>query len=180
MGESGARFSPRIFRCGIAVYGTVTKTWTEYMLANNRRQLLLAGRTDAEIDEALRDEAALEHYVYREGLTPEQTAAKYPELRPMIEGSFEGGTYYSGCHYTFFRQLANKNVAAAWEKYDGNVLAIWGKADFISAEDDHALIAKIVNRWHPGHARFLALDGIDHVLHKASSPEESFATAADG
>jgi hypothetical protein len=160
---------------GIAVYGTVTKTWAEYMLANNRRQLALAGRTDAEIDETLRVQSDIEHYVYHQGLSPAEVGAKHPELKAVVDGTFQEGEYYSGCHYTFFRQLANKNVAAAWEKFPGRVLAAWGKSDFISAEDDHRLIAQIVNKQHPGHGEFVVLEGIDHVLNRAATPEESFA-----
>lgn len=160
---------------GIAVYGTLAKTWMEYALANSRRQLRLAGHLDGDIDQALRLQADVEHYVYRDDLTPEQVVEKYPELEPWVEQGFQEGKYYAGCHYTFFRQLADKNLAAAWEKFPGSVLAIWGKADFVSAEDDHALIARIVNRSHPGHGQFIALDGIDHGFHSAASFEEAFS-----
>lgn len=163
---------------GIAVYGTLVKTWEEYTLANSRRQLRLAGHLDGDIDQALRNEAAVNHYVYRDGLTPEQVVKKYPELEPWVEQAFQDGKYYAGCHYLFFRQLAEKNLAAAWEKFPGNVLAVWGKADFVSAEDDHALIADIANRNHPGKGQFIALDGIDHGFHTAAAPEESFANSA--
>jgi len=75
---------------------------------------------------------------------------------------------------TFFRQLADKNLGAAWEAFGGHALAIWGKSDFVSNEDDHALIARIVNRDHPGHGTFLVLDGIDHGFDRAASKRESF------
>ena len=48
--------------------------------------------------------------------------------------------YFVDRSLTFFRQLADKNLGAAWESFDGHALAIWGKADFVSNEDDHALI----------------------------------------
>ena len=54
------------------------------------------------------------------------------------------------------------------------MLAIWGKADFASNEDDHALIARIVNRDHPGQGTFLAMDGIDHGFNRAVTRRESF------
>ena len=44
----------------------------------------------------------------------------------------------------------------------------------VSNEDDHALIARIVNRDHPGHGTFLAMDGIDHGFNRAASRRESF------
>ena len=65
-------------------------------------------------------------------------------------------------------------MAAAWEKLGGHALALWGKSEFVSTEADHALIAAIVNKAHPGHGTFLAMEGIDHGFNRAASPEESF------
>jgi pimeloyl-ACP methyl ester carboxylesterase len=159
---------------GIAAYGTVAKTWQECMLENNRRQMALAGQAASEIDRRLREEEAIEHHLYAEGKTPEEIAAAHPELRGRLDESLAEGKYYAGRHYAFFRQLAGKNLAEAWEKFDGHALAVWGKSDFVTSGDDHALIARIVNHAHPGRGTYLALDGIDHGFYGASSPEESF------
>jgi hypothetical protein len=53
-------------------------------------------------------------------------------------------------------------------------MAGWSKADFISGEKDHALIARIINRAHPGYGVFLTLDGIDHGFSRALSQNDSF------
>jgi PDZ domain len=82
--------------------------------------------------------------------------------------------YHAATHYAYFRQLASTNLAEAWEKFDGHALAVWGKSDFISSEEDHALIARIVNRAHPGRGLFLALEGIDHGFNRSPSQEGSF------
>ena len=58
--------------------------------------------------------------------------------------------------------------------FAGRARAIWGKAPYVSDEDDHALIARIVNRGHPGHGMFLAMDGIDHGFNRADSRRTSF------
>jgi len=87
-------------------------------------------------------------------------------------------TYYSGCHYTFFQQLAKKNLAAAWQAYPGSVLSLYGRSDFLSNEADHARIARIVNQAHPGHAVFEPLDGIDHAFRAEPSQAESYSTWA--
>ena len=60
------------------------------------------------------------------------------------------------------------------ESYAGHALAIWGKADFVSNEDDHALVARIVNRDHPGQGTYLAMNGIDHGFNRAASRRKSF------
>jgi dienelactone hydrolase len=159
---------------GIIVYGTITRTWTEYMLENTRRQLELADIDPSAIDRQLRDDAALLTYLYAEKLSPQEIVARHPRLRPLLEQTITEDRYFVDRSLTFFRQLAEKNLGAAWESFSGHALAIWGKADFVSHEDDHALIARIVNRDHPGQGTFLALDGIDHGFNRAASRRASF------
>lgn len=165
---------------GVAVYGTASKTWGEYLLENTRRQLALAGTPAGEIDAAMRQEAAINQAIYADGRTPEDLAAARPDLAPRVNGMFAEGKYYAGRHYVFFRQLAATNLADAWERFDGHALAVWGKSDFVSAEADHALIARIVDQARPGHGRFLAMDGIDHGFLRRATPEDSFAGSGPG
>jgi pimeloyl-ACP methyl ester carboxylesterase len=159
---------------GIIVYGTITRTWTEYMLENSRRQMELADIDPSMIDSTLRNSAALLTYLYGEKMPPKEIAAKYPRLRELIEQTITDDRYFVDRSLTFFRQLADKNLGGAWESYEGHALAIWGKADYLSNEDDHALIARIVNRDHPGQGTFLAMNGIDHGFYRAASRRESF------
>jgi pimeloyl-ACP methyl ester carboxylesterase len=164
---------------GIIVYGTIARTWTEYMLENTRRQMELGDADPSTIDSALRNDAALLTYLYGEKMSPKEIVARYPRLREPIEQTITEDRYFVDRSLTFFRQLAEKNLGAAWESFGGHVLAIWGKADFVSHEDDHALIARIVNRDHPGQGTFRALEGIDHGFHRAASRRESFGRARE-
>jgi len=159
---------------GIIVYGTIARTWTEYMLENTRRQMELADAAPAAIDSTLKTDAALLTHLYAEKMPPQEIALKFPALRKRIEETITDDRYFVDRSLTFFGQLADKNLGAAWESFDGHALAIWAKGDFVSNEDDHALIARIVNRSHPGRATFLALDGIDHGFNRAASRRESF------
>jgi dienelactone hydrolase len=159
---------------GIIVFGTLVRTWTEYMLENTRRQMELADSDPSTIDRALRLDAALLTYLNSEKLSPKVIAERYPHLRERVEQSITEDKYFVDRSLTFFRQLADKNLGGAWESFGGHVLAIWGKADFVSNEDDHALIARIVNRDHPGQGTFLAFDGIDHGFNRAGSRRDSF------
>jgi dienelactone hydrolase len=159
---------------GIIAYGTITRTWTEYWLENIRRQMELADTDPSAIDRDVRAEAALTTYLYADKLSPKEIVTRYPHLRERIEQTITEDRYFVDRSLTFFRQLADKNLGAAWESFGGHALAIWGKSDFVSNEDDHALIARIVNRDHPGLGTFLAMDGIDHGFHRASSRRESF------
>ncbi|HET7250141.1 MAG TPA: alpha/beta fold hydrolase [Gemmatimonadales bacterium] len=161
---------------GIAVYGTLVRTWTEYLLENDRRQGALGGQSAAAIDSTLKLEARVCNYLWSEGLSPREMSERHPELAPWVDSSMTNATYYAGCHYRFFQQLAAKNLAAAWARYPGYVLSLYGRSDFLSGEEDHALIARIVNQAHPGHARFQAIDGIDHAFRREATQAGSFAT----
>jgi pimeloyl-ACP methyl ester carboxylesterase len=159
---------------GLAVYGTVVKTWYEYLLENTRRQMVLGGASASDVDEALRKDAAIHCAVLIEGISPQEVASAHPGLRDRIGELFTDGRYYGGRHFIFFKQLAAWNLPAAWEKFGGDALALWGKSEFVSTEADHALIAAIVNKAHPGHGTFLAMEGIDHGFNRAASVEDSF------
>ena len=159
---------------GIVVYGTIARTWTEYWLENLRRQMELADADPRAIDRDLRAEAALVTYLYAEKRSPKEIIEHYPKLRERIAQSITEDRYFFDRSLTFYRQLAEKNLGAAWESFGGHALAIWGKGDYVSNEDDHALIARIVNRDHPGHGTFLAMPGIDHGFNRADSRRVSF------
>jgi len=160
---------------GIAVYGTFARTWLEYLLENNRRQAALAGTPAAAVDSSLWNDADATYWLDREGLAPRAAIAQRPTLRAWADSSLTQDTYYSGLHYNFVRQLAAKNLGAAWERFPGKALALWGRADFISGEEDHRLIARIVNHAHPGHGEFRVVEDSDHGFFHAKDMEQSFA-----
>jgi uncharacterized protein len=158
---------------GIIVYGTIGRTWAEYLPENFRRQAELAGRPAALVDRQARADATLMTRLYVDRLSPKEVAEKYSDLRERVETIFPDGRTLGGRGSAFFHQLAAKDPGGAWEAFEGHALAIWGRADFVSNEDDHALIARIVNRAHLGRGTFLALEGADHGFLKAASPRES-------
>jgi pimeloyl-ACP methyl ester carboxylesterase len=158
---------------GIVVYGTVSKTWTEYFLENWRRQAVLAGDDPARIDSMLRDLAAALHYLLKEHKSPEEVVRVRPDLRAILAKLAPEGRI-NGRAMRFWSQAATKNLPAYWAKGRVDVMAIWGRNDFIATEADHPLIADIVNRTRPGSSRYVALDGSDHAFRKTTSIEDSF------
>lgn len=159
---------------GIAVYGTVVKTWLEYTLENSRRQEALAGHDAEAIDRTLRDRAAAHHYLLVEKRSPEDVRREHPELREALADLLPDGHNMFGRTIRFWSQLAALNMPAYWSKTNARVLAVWGKNEFISTEADHALIAAIVNEHHAGHGRFIALEGSDHGFNQTTSMADSF------
>jgi pimeloyl-ACP methyl ester carboxylesterase len=155
---------------GLVVYGTTALTWAEYELENNRRQAVLAGDDDAATDEAIRRRTAFFHDLYFAG----KSLAEALEANPAMKPEFPDPTRMYGKTPRFFVQLANRNLASAWQECPGRVLALWGEGDFISGPRDHRTLVEIVNRKRPGTAEYRAVSGIDHFFNHAASPEESF------
>jgi hypothetical protein len=173
----GGAFGPLVAQAepvkGIMVHGTMSKTWTEYVIENTRRQYLLAGASPGDLDEAMKGTTSLAKYLFIDGMSPTEIQEKVPALVPTLRGMIPDGKTYSGVNIKFFQQLAQKNLPAAWEKFDGSVLALWGENDYISTEWDHSFIAEIVNRRTPGKGTFKVVPQSDHGFFKTSSPQDS-------
>lgn len=158
---------------GIAVYGTVSKTWTEYFLENWRRQAVLAGDDPARIDSMLRDLAAALHHLLIEQKSPDEILRVRPDLRSTLAKLAPAGRI-NGRSIRFWSQLATQNLPAHWVKGHAYVMAIWGRNDFIATEADHPFIAEIVNTARPGRGTYVGLDASDHGFRKTTSIEDSF------
>ena len=165
---------------GVMAYGTIARPMAEYMLENSRRQALL-GEVDVErLEQSLKNDAQLYHYLYNEKLSPEQIIDKHPFLEArMREISSERDPkaeirhLHAGRLYQFQVQLHNTNISEAWKKLDAHVLAVWGKGDYVSNKEDHELIRDIVNTYHPGKGSLAFVDG-NHWFEKAGSEAEAF------
>ena len=156
---------------GIAVYGTVAKTTTEYFLENRRRQAVLAGHDPAQIDSTLRGWAVALHYLLVERQSPADILRARPDLRSALDVL---SPYLAGRAVPFWSQLAAQNLPAYWAKGSDHVLALWGKNDFVATQADHPLIVEVVNKARPGKGTYIPLEGSDHGFRKTSSMEDSF------
>jgi hypothetical protein len=158
---------------GVAVYGTMVKTFMEYMLENTRRQATLFGNDATAIDDTLRALAIALHRLVLEGEDPKDIPRARPELRAVLSRFAPGGRI-NGRTPRFWAQVTNRNLPAHWAKGDASVLAIWGNGDFIATGADHPLIADIVNKARPGKASSIVLDGVDHGFRRVASIEDAF------
>ncbi|MFO0892602.1 MAG: alpha/beta fold hydrolase, partial [Isosphaeraceae bacterium] len=164
---------------GVAVYGTVFRTWFEYQVENVRRQTRLAGADFSAVEQAARNETLLLSELYLARKSPTEVASAHPELRAHMNESIKDDRYMFGVNYKFFQQLADLNVPEAWAKTDAHVLALWGKGDYVAPGPDHEMIAEAVNDAHPGHGTYRALDA-DHGFNQATGFKDSFERAASG
>ncbi len=158
---------------GVIVYGTVFKTWIEYELENARRQLPLAGLEDVDVDRNLRKLTVFLHELHNLKRTPEEIKRARPELTGVVNDRYPDGVHSASRHYKFWQQLGDVSFPAHWRKVESDVLVLWGKAEFVSTEADHAFIAKSINQRHPGRATFMPLDNIDHFFKRRTSMEDS-------
>jgi dienelactone hydrolase len=149
---------------GIVVYGTASRNFIEYQLQNLRRQGELQGMAYDSLTTRLKLAAAAFHLLLTEKQTPAQVLAKYPNARDLI--NFPQ-------NYRYMQQWEETNLAAAWKKLNTKVLALRGEADYVSYNEDHTLIERIVNREHPGQATFQLLPNVDHYFTKARTMQES-------
>lgn len=173
----GGVFGPLVAQtekvAGLAVSGTISKTWNEYILENTRRQSLLSGAKPDEVDKELADLAAVSQHLFYDDMTAQEIVRKYPKLKDAVNGQTPDGKTYSGVGLGFWQQLAKKNMAAAWLKTDTKVLALWGSTDFISTQWDHEYIAEILNRRTPGSAEYLVVSNSDHGFSNTATMKES-------
>lgn len=173
----GGAFGPLIAAeepiAGLAISGTMGKTWVEYMLENTRRQSLLGGNTPEGVDTQMRELAPVIHYLFSEGLSPAEIKTKHPHLVPMVDAMVPDGKTYSGVGLPFFQQLAKKNLIDAYAKMTGKVLALYGENDFLTSEADHLLITDAVNRKSPGRGEYIRVPQSDHGFTTTSSQLDS-------
>ncbi len=165
---------------GVAVYGTVFKTWIEYVLENWRRQDTLSGGDPAALDSALRVNERCFHELLVARRSPEAILRDIPEAATAQPGPGFDGDQVFGRHYTFFQQLHDVNIPAAWARVDTDVLALWGEAEAVTGRDDHEAIAKVVESSHPGRGQFRVVPGSSHGLDRADSPREALRAALPG
>ena len=92
-------------------------------------------------------------------MTPGEVLAQHPEWKDLWYDSPDG---QYGRPAAFYQQLQALNLGKAWQKVNAPVLVIRGTADEIMSRADSEAIAQIVNQVHPGHARYVEIEGMTH------------------
>ncbi len=180
----GGAFGPMVAEkepvAGLAVSATMSKTWVEYWIENNRRQTRLAGANPTDTDVQTSQVAAMAHYLFYVGMSPDELMRARPELTGIMKATSPDGKTMSGVGIPFFQELAKQNLASLWEKLDTKVLALWGECDFIATRFDQEYIAEIVNGKRPGTAEFKPLPNSDHGFMQTKDFADSAAKWGKG
>jgi pimeloyl-ACP methyl ester carboxylesterase len=124
------------------------------------------GKSPAEVNASVKVFADFYNLYLMKGMTPGQVIAQHPEWKQFWYDAPDG---QYGRPAAFYQQLQALNLGDAWQKVNAPVLVIRGGADDIMSRADSQAIVEIVNQVHPGHARYLEIDGMGHgftVNHK--------------
>ncbi len=135
------------------------RTWYEHMLEMERRRLTEEDKPPAEVNTTVKAFAEFYTLYLMKGMTPGQILTQHPEWKSLWYDSPDG---QYGRPAAFYQQLEALNLGKAWQMPNQPVLVIHGTADNIMSRADSEAIAQIVNQVHPGHARYLEIDGMAH------------------
>ena len=161
--SNGGGFSPLAAR-GHPVRGFVScsswgRTWYEHMLELERRRLTEAKKSPAEVNSSVQDFIEFYGLYLVKGMAPGQVIAQHPEWKRLWYDAPDG---QYGRPAAFYQQLQALNLGEVWQRVNSPVLVVRGTNDSIMSRADSEAIAQIVNQAHPGHARYLEIDGATH------------------
>ncbi|MBV9608866.1 MAG: alpha/beta hydrolase [Acidobacteria bacterium] len=161
--SNGGGFSPLAARDhpvrGFVSCGSWGRTWYEHMLELERRRLTQAGKSPAEVTTAVKAFTEFYELYLIKGLTPGQVIGQHPEWKSLWYDTPDG---QYGRPAAFYQQLQALNLGEVWQNVSAPVLVIRGGADTIMSRGDSEAIAQIVNQSHPGNARYLEIERMEH------------------
>lgn len=156
---------------GLVVAGGFAKTWYEHMIEHERRRLALAGRSPAEVNDAMRGYSEFYSLYLNQRLTPGEIIRQKPSMSGLWYGQ---PAHQYGRPAAYFQQLQELNVEAAWERVSSPTLVIYGEYDWIMSREDNEIIADTVNRRRPGAARLVIQPKAGHNLEVYESMQAAF------
>ena len=166
------RFQPR----GVAVYGTVFKPWSDYLLDAVLKQPLYYGEDLAELREMIEKIKPYVNQFFYSDKTAEEIS-KTPEgefaMRTIMDYNPQTKLAASGRAPLCHKELNQHNLARAWANTNGHVLAIYGECDIAAINpDDHKALIDYVNKIHPGKGRFWLAAGTTHTFEEIGTMDQ--------
>jgi uncharacterized protein len=152
----------------VIVWGTSSDPWHEASLRSSRRQFEQKGISRAELARLMEAERRMGEAVYLRGLSPAEARSLDPSLDGMSREVFAGTTVHDRYHI-FFSQLQSADVAGAWARVRGRVLAVAPEFDILTERTDHERIVSLVGE----RARLADVLGVDHFMHRRASMEDA-------
>ena len=104
--------------------------------------------------------------------SPSDIFLAYPELKSLWQG--DSNQQY-GRPISYYQQLQDLDLMAAWSGVRVPVLAMHGEYDWIMSDGDSRLLAEIVNRNSSGAAKSIELVHTGHTFEHYDSLHSAFA-----
>lgn len=161
---------------GVVVYGTVFKSWMEYMLDAFRIQPAYFGEDPKKLESALKIyRPFIEDYF--EGRQPLEKIAANPTgleaLQSILSYDPQTGLAASGRSPLVFKEINGHDLSKAWKQTNGYVLAIYGECDMAANNaSDHQALVNWHNQHHPGKASFWLAPGTTHTFEEIGTMED--------
>jgi alpha-beta hydrolase superfamily lysophospholipase len=137
---------------GYVAVETVGTSWFEYDLERLRVQAALRGTPEA-VDKEVREEERCGHRFFIGKERPEELA------RTGCEGVVKP---YGSVPYTYAQAVADISLGKQWKDADMPVLVVWGTGSTVTSARQNRTLAELINRWHPGRARYAEVEGMGH------------------
>lgn len=137
------------------------RTWYEHMLEHERRRLTGAGKSPAEVNDAVKAFAQFYDLYLNQGLTPGQVINQHPEWKGLWYDSADG---QYGRPAAFYQQLQALNLGKVWASINVPLLVVYGTGDTVMSRADSDAISETVNRTHPGAAENYVVPNMNHLF----------------
>jgi pimeloyl-ACP methyl ester carboxylesterase len=90
-----------------------------------------------------------------------------------MRGTDDGAHY--GRPFAWHRQLARKDLLAAWSRIEAPVLVVSGQYDQFEPPHAHRAAVDLLDRIRPGQARWIEIEGMNHFYDVYASALDAYA-----
>ncbi len=176
--SNGGGFAPLVSQGapvkGYVVDGGWIKTWFEHMVEIERRRLVLSNVAADQVNARMKLVERLYSAYLLDRTPPARVFEQHPELRAVWEGDPE---HQYERPVTYYQQLQDLNLMAAWSQVSAPTLVLHGQFDWIMSPEDPQITAALVNRNAPGAAQFVELPQTGHVFEHVESLPAAYSGA---
>ncbi len=161
---------------GVAVYGTVFKPWSDYLLNAVLIQSQYHGADLIEVRDLLETiKPYVNDFFYKN--VPIEEICKTEEgklaMKVILDYNPQTKQAASGRDPLCHKELNQHNLARAWANTKGHVLAIYGECDLAAINpDDHKTLIDYVNKVNPGKGTFWLAPGTTHTFEEIGTMEQ--------
>lgn len=159
----------------VVVYGGGVFTWSEYLVALARRRHALLAVDPVETDEVIRRMQRLHAGLFVAQTPLAEILRAHPELA-SLDGIGADGRLHQRCD-AYWRSVEAVRVPALVRAMRARMLVMWGSADWLTFREEHTAMTDMAERWRPGEAAYVELDGADHAMCVRASMHDALVNA---